>query len=144
MSNFTNDDREQESYGFLDSSYKAAGEYQGLRKLCEVFYRNMETFPEAQVIREMHKESLEDMTEKLTLFLSMWLGGPKTYREKYQFVGMPQAHKNFIINEAEKDAWLICMDKAIDEQNYKESFKKYLKEQLRVPAEVIRRTSRNN
>lgn len=33
--------------------------------------------------------------------------------------------------------WLLCMQKAVDEQAYKESFKVYLMKQLRVPAQRI-------
>ena len=52
MSNSTN---EEFSYGVGDSSYKAAGEQTGLRKLCTDFYTLMDTLPEAKLIREMHK-----------------------------------------------------------------------------------------
>lgn len=137
-------DQSQDSYGKKDASYQAAGGEQGLRQLCTDFYRNMDEFPEAKGIRAMHEANLDEMIEKLTLFLCMWLGGPKTYRERYEFVGMPKAHKNFVINAPEEDAWLLCMDRAIEKQNqFKESFKTYLKAQLRVPAELIRKTSRN-
>ena len=139
MSNST--ERNNMPYGYQDTSYRAAGKEDGLRKLCEQFYENMDQFPEAKKIREMHEESLEVMIDKLTLFLCMWLGGPKTYREKYHFVGMPEAHKHLKIGHSEKEAWLLCMDKAIDEQNYLEDFKIYLKEQLRVPAEFIRKVA---
>ena len=104
----------------------------------------MDTLPEASAIRKMHKEDLALMTDKLTLFLTMWLGGPQKYLEKYGPVNMPQAHRHLIINEAERDAWLLCMDKALNQQDYDESFKDYLKKQFRFPAEMIRKTSRDN
>lgn len=139
MSNFTNNSAPQ--YGVLDASYKAAGEEAGLRKLCIDFYELMDTLPEAKNIREMHKEDLSVMIDKLTLFLSMWLGGPKIYAEKYKFLPMPVAHKHLVINEAERDAWLLCMDQAIDKQGYSSDFVVYLKKQLRFPAEMIYKTS---
>ena len=40
-------------------------------------------------------------------------------------------------NRAEVESWVLCMQKAVDEQPCKESFKVYLIEQLRVPAERI-------
>ena len=40
-------------------------------------------------------------------------------------------------NRAEVESWILCMQKAVDEQPYEESFKVYLIEQLRVPAERI-------
>lgn len=36
------------------------------------------------------------------------------------------------------DAWMLCMQKAVAEQPYEESFKHYLLAQLAVPAERIR------
>ena len=141
MSNSTN--KETPQYGVMDTSFKAAGGEAGLRKLCEDFYHLMNTLSSAKTIRDMHKEDLNVMTDKLTLFLCMWLGGPKTYSEKYQFVPMPIAHKHLIINEVERDAWLLCMDKAIDLQHYEPLFVEYLKRQLRFPAEMIRKTARS-
>ncbi|PIP93552.1 MAG: globin [Bdellovibrio sp. CG12_big_fil_rev_8_21_14_0_65_39_13] len=132
------------AYGQRDTSYQAAGKEQGLRKLSTDFYAFMDTLPEASAIRKMHKEDLALMTDKLTLFLTMWLGGPQKYLEKYGPVNMPQAHRHLIINEAERDAWLLCMDKALNQQDYDESFKDYLKKQFRFPAEMIRKTSRDN
>lgn len=56
---------------------------------------------------------------------------------------MPRAHMNYVFNEAERDTWPLCMDQAIDQQNYSEDFDQYLKAQLRFPAKMIRKTSRN-
>lgn len=131
------------SYGSQDSSYIAAGEEEGLRKLSVDFYEFMENLPEAKLIRIMHKEDLTLMTDKLTLFLCMWLGGPKKYLTKYGSANMVHAHQHLVINEPERDAWLLCMDKAIDQQKYDDTFKTYLKKQFRFPAEKIRMTSKS-
>lgn len=141
MSNSTSN---SPTFGFQDTSYKAAGQEEGLRALSVDFYKIMDSLPEAKLIREMHKEDLSLMTDKLTLFLSMWLGGPRKYIEKYGNANMPQAHSHLVINENERDAWLLCMDKAIDQQEYSNDFKEYLKNQLRFPAEMIRKTSKNS
>lgn len=141
MSNFINN--EKPKYGVLDTSYIAAGCEAGLKKLCIEFYSQMSTKTESQKIRAMHKDDLDIMIDKLTLFLTMWLGGPKTYAEKYEFVGMPQAHKHLIINEEERDAWLLCMDAALDLQSYDENFVTYLKAQFRFPAEMIMKVSQS-
>lgn len=130
------------NYGTADSSYRAAGGEEGLRSLCRDFYELMDILPETKKLREMHKDDLTLMIDKLTLFLSMWLGGPKTYQEKYHFVGMPAAHQHLIILEEERDAWLMCMDKALEKQPFEDDFKQYLRKQFRFPAEMIYRTSR--
>lgn len=130
------------SYGHLDGSYIAAGKEDGLRNLCRRFYEIMDELPEAKVIRDMHKEDLSLMTDKLTLFLCMWLGGPRTYLEKYGSANMPQAHEHLHIGIEERDAWLTCMDKAIEEQHFESDFKVYLTKQFRFPAEMILKTSK--
>lgn len=133
---------EPQTFGHLDSSYRAAGEEAGIRRLCEDFYHFMESLPEAAVIRKMHKQDLHVMVDKLALFLCGWLGGPRKYAEKYGPIHIPMAHQHFVINEEERDAWLFCMKKALEKQPYSEEFKKYLLSALAVPAERIRQTSR--
>ena len=132
------------SYGIGNASYLAAGELDGLRKLCEDFYHVMDTLDEAKIIRQMHQDDLAVMVDKLTLFLAMWLGGPRLYHEKYGFIGMPQAHQHLVINQSEKKAWLLCMNIALEKQDYELSFKRYLYNQLCKPAEVIYRSSRKH
>ncbi len=130
-------------YGYQDTSYQAAGAEAGLRKLSTDFYRLMNSLEQAREIRQMHKEDLSLMTDKLTLFLSLWLGGPRHYLETYGAANMPMAHKHLVINEPQRDAWLLCMDQAIDLQEFDQKFKEYLKAQFRFPAEMIRKTSAN-
>lgn len=125
-------------YGVADSSYKAAGELAGLTKLVDSFYDFMESLPEAKKIRAMHKSDLSESRKKLAYFLSGWLGGPKLYSENFGRITIPSAHKHLPIGLDESEAWILCMQKAVAEQHYEESFKQYLIEQLRVPAERIR------
>lgn len=133
----------KENYGFQDNSYKAAGELDGIRKLVDCFYDLMNELPDAKRIRNMHPDDLAVSRDKLTHFLSGWLGGPRTYPEKYGRISIPEVHQHLIINEQERDAWLLCMKQAADQQPYAPSFRKYLLEQLSIPAERVRETSRN-
>jgi hemoglobin len=98
----------------------------------------METLPEAKVIRSMHREDLTLSRKKLAYFLSGWLGGPKLYPENFGSISIPSAHKHLPIGAEESDAWMLCMQKAVEKQPYEEPFKLYLIEQLRIPAERIR------
>ena len=128
----------EKSYGVEDASYQAAGQFEGLQSLCERFYFYMDTLPEAGTIRAMHKEDLTESIEKLARFLAGWLGGPKLYREKYGPIAIPRAHKHIPIGGDERDAWLLCMERALADQPYTDDFKQYLLEQLAVPAEFCR------
>lgn len=132
-------------YGDRDASFRAAGGEAGIRRLCEDFYAEMRTLPEAKTIFEMHSEDLTVITDKLATFLCAWLGGPphfiETYRAKYGPIHIPSAHRHLVINEPERDAWLLCMKRALEKQPYAPEFREYLNQQFYFPAERIRQTS---
>jgi len=134
----SNNETQQPVYGVEDASYQAAGQLEGITKLVSAFYDYMDRLPEAKIIRKMHPSDLTLSKDKLTLFLSGWLGGPRLYSQKYQPISIPQVHRHLAVESKERDAWLLCMHKAAQDQPYPDSFKKYLLEQLFVPAERIR------
>ena len=127
-------------YGVGANSYYAAGGLVGITCLVDEFFSNMDFFPEAKKIRKMHPQDLTESRQKLTYFLSGWLGGPKLYSEHYGGINIPEVHKHLAIGDAERDAWLLCMQKAINAQQYQDSFKKYLFAQLKIPAERVKQT----
>ncbi|MEY8203899.1 MAG: group II truncated hemoglobin [Bermanella sp.] len=121
-------------YGTKDVSYQAAGQFAGLIKLVDDFYGFMQTLPEAKHILEMHDEDLTVSKDKLARFLSAWTGGPRLYKEKYGAISIPSAHSHLAIGSSERDAWLLCMEKALALQPYEADFKRYLITQLALPA----------
>ena len=125
-------------YGTLDASFQAAGGIAGIEQLVNDFYDFMDALPEARVIRAMHPADLDESRDKLARFLCAWLGGPRRYAEKYGSIHIPGAHQHLAVGDAERDAWLLCMEKAIARQSYAPAFAEYLLRQLRVPAERIR------
>jgi hemoglobin len=101
----------------------------------------METLERGKPIRAMHKEDLDIIKDKLSLFLMGWLGGPSKYGDKYGGISIPMAHQHLVVGEEERDAWLLCMTAALKHQDYNDAFKQYLIEQLAFPAERIRQVS---
>lgn len=138
--------KDKPAYGTLDASFQAAGGIEGLERLVRDFYAQMDTLPQAAVIRDMHPRNLDESRDKLARFLCAWLGGPRRYAEKYGAINIPGAHQHLNIGEAEKEAWLLCMANAIALQPYEADFSEYLLKQLRIPAERIRQVCdmRNN
>lgn len=130
-------------YGEGDASYRAAGGREGLTRLVDAFYRNMDEQPFARGIRRMHPRDLGVARDKLTLFLCGWLNGPSLYGPKYGPIRIPSAHEHLRIGPRERDAWLGCMELAIAEQGYAPEFAAYLLRELGVPAERVRQTSRD-
>ena len=121
--------------------YQAAGGLEGITKLVDEFYVNMDTLPEARVIRDMHPEDLTESRRKLTYFLSGWLGGPRLFQQHYGPISIPGAHKRFPIGYDERDAWLLCMQRALAVQPFSTELKDYLLAALSIPAERVRQVN---
>lgn len=121
--------------------YEAAGGLEGITKLVDEFYVNMDALPEAKVIRDMHPPDLAESSRKLTYFLCGWLGGPKLFQQHYGPISIPGAHKRFSIGYEERDAWLLCMQRALAVQPFSTELKDYLLAMLSIPAERVRQVN---
>lgn len=126
------------TYGTGDASYQAAGGLEGIQKLVNDFYDLMDSLPEFNCIRALHREELGDARIKLCYFLSGWLGGPRLYQQHFGHISIPGFHRKFNIGIVERDAWLNCMEKAIADQDYQADFNEYLLYQLSIPADRCR------
>ena len=84
------------------------------------FYALMDSEPAYTGIRRLHPPSLEGSTEKLTMFLSGWLGGPPLYAEKYGHPMLRARHLPFAIGESERDQWMACMRQAMEAEGIPE------------------------
>ena len=108
------------------SSYERIGSEEGLWDLVNKFYDNMETLPEAKTIRDLHPKELHSTREKFFMFLSGWLGGPDRYVAAFGHPRLRARHLPFPIGETERDQWLMCMRKALDEMTIDNAFKEQL------------------
>jgi hemoglobin len=86
-----------------------------VRRIVGRFYDIMDSEPEAAAIRAMHASDLAPMRERLFEFLSGWLGGPPLYFLRSDRQCIVSAHRLFAIGVAERDQWLICMRRAMDD-----------------------------
>lgn len=129
---------ENKNFGDEDTSYQSAGGIEGIQQLVNDFYDLMNSLPESEEIRSLHKKDLSDARKKLAYFLSGWLGGPKLYQQHVGSISIPGFHRKFNIGSAEKDAWLLCMQRAIAKQDYSADFKLYLLYQLSISADRCR------
>ncbi|WP_417334880.1 group II truncated hemoglobin [Halobacteriovorax marinus] len=118
--------------------YLLIGESKGIDKLVDRFYFYMDTLCEAQRCRELHPESLEPAKKKLKMFLSGWFGGPSLYIEKYGHPRMRARHLPFKISSVERDEWLLCMRKAMDDLKLNKEFDGYLWKSFENFAEHMR------
>lgn len=86
-----------------------------MRQLVARFYDHMSELPEAGHVLGMHPADLTSSREKLYEFLSGWLGGPQLYIEKRGHPRLRLRHLPFAIDDAARDAWLACMERALAE-----------------------------
>lgn len=95
--------------------YEAIGGDVTVRALTKRFYELMDTLPEARNCREIHPPSLESSEAKLHEYLTGYLGGPPVYVEKYGHPRLRSRHFGATIGPAERDQWLLCFRRALDE-----------------------------
>lgn len=124
------------TYGIGDGTLRALGGEAAVRELVDRFYDAMQRLPEARVILALHPDDLMLSRDKLTAFLTGWMGGPSRYRERFGPIAIPMAHRHLPIGPRERDAWLTCMATALDEMKADPELKTYLLAQLRHPAEM--------
>ena len=99
----------------VKTPYELLGSAEGVRRLVDRFYDLMQTRPEAQTIRALHHDDLTTARDKLYKFLSGWLGGPALYTEEYGHPRLRARHLPFAIDEAARDAWMLCMTTALED-----------------------------
>lgn len=95
--------------------YEAIGGDQTVRKLTARFYELMDTLPEAAHCRAVHPPSLEGSQEKFYEYLTGYLGGPQLYTEKRGHPRLRSRHFVAAIGPTERDEWLLCFRRAMDE-----------------------------
>ena len=95
--------------------YEKIGGEAAVRRLADRFYTIMDTDPRAARIRAMHGPDLAPIRELLFEFLSGWLGGPPIYFQRPEHRCIMSAHRPYAIGVAERDEWMMCMRRAMDE-----------------------------
>jgi hemoglobin len=93
------------------SVFELAGGEETFRLLVQRFYARVATDP---VLRAVYpEEDLSGATERLTLFLIQYWGGPTTYSDQRGHPRLRLRHQPFAIGQAERDAWLANMTAAV-------------------------------
>ena len=96
----------------IGNVYAAAGGEETFRLLVERFYTGV---ADDALLRPLYpEEDLSSATERLTLFLIQYWGGPSMYNEQRGHPRLKLRHQPFAIGQAERDAWLGHMKAAVD------------------------------
>ncbi len=99
----------------METPYQQLGGDAAVRALVERFYALMDGEAAYAGIRALHPPLIDTSVEKLYLFLSGYLGGPALYVQKIGPPMLRARHLPFRIGESERDQWLACMQRAMEE-----------------------------
>lgn len=113
------------------SLYQMLGGEAPLRRLTRRMYELMATLPEAKAARDVHPPDLANSEQKFFEFMSGWLGGPQLFVERHGAPMLRRRHFVAKIGEAERDAWLLCFERALDETVADARLRETLREPIR-------------
>ena len=103
--------------------YQMLGGEAALRELVDRFYGYMDSLPDAAGIRALHAPDLSGAKGKLFKFLSGWLGGPNLYWEEFGHPRLRMRHFPFPIGVSERDQWMLCMERALNDLSLDAGFR---------------------
>ncbi len=118
--------------------FEQMGGAEGIAALVNRFYDRMDSAPETATIRKLHAASLKVSREKLTLYLTGWTGGPPLYVERFGHPMLRARHLPFSIGERERDEWLWCMDRTLDEHTMPAELREVIRGKLHALADHMR------
>src|ERR1700680_4789641 len=104
--------------------FELAGGEATFRLLVQRFYAGVAADP---LLRAVYPdEDLSGATERLTLFLIQYWGGPTTYSDQRGHPRLRMRHQPFVIGQTERDAWLGQMTAAVDSIDFAPAVRKAL------------------
>jgi hemoglobin len=126
----------------MPTHYERLGGEAVVRNLVERFYDLMDSDPDYYGIRKLHARDLAEAREKLFMFLSGWMGGPPLYSDQFGHPKLRMRHMPFPIGEAERDQWMACMKRAMEEVGVEEKLRKELTQAFFKTADFMRNKER--
>ena len=121
-----------------ETPYALLGGESRLRGLVDRFYDLMDSEPCFRDVRALHQRELGQAREKLFCFLSGWLDGPPLYAQKYGQPMLRARHLPFAIGIAERDQWMACMTRAMEEIGVEQNLKQALVQAFFKTADFMR------
>ncbi|RUP30786.1 MAG: globin [Curvibacter sp.] len=120
------------------SHFQLLGGREQVQALVESFYAQMDQRPEARAIRAMHPADLGPVKAVLISYLCEWLGGPREYSAQRGHPRLRMRHQPFAIGDAERDAWLACMQAALQDTEVPPGLRQALMQAFSKTADHLR------
>ena len=118
--------------------YEMSGGAEKVGELVDRFYDLMALEDPFIELRSMHSQDLSGSRDKLKLFLTGWLGGPDVYSPKYGQPMLRARHLPFKIGLKERNQWLACMYRAMEDCGIDGQISTQLEESLFNTADWMR------
>ena len=126
-----------------DTPFLRLGGEEAVKALAEAFYDAMDSTEPAlarlHVLEEDGKVS-RGTRERFGLFLIGWLGGPQHYMERHGHPRLRMRHGHVPVDTAMRDAWLRCMNRAMDARGITGNVRRFLEERFSQTADFLRNT----
>ncbi len=114
---------------------------EAVRRIATRFYDHMDD-REPALARlhtvDEHGHVTPEARERFTLFLMEWLGGPPVYSPVHGHPRLRMRHAELAIDGALRDAWLRCMESALDDVGVAGPLRARLDERFGEVAENLR------
>ncbi len=111
--------------------YEAIGGETAVRQLVEYFYPLVQANP---IIGPLFPKDITPVVEKQYLFLTQFFGGPSLYSDQYGHPMMRARHLPFPITPERAEAWLSCMNAALQKLGIDPELQKAVLLRLKGPA----------
>jgi hemoglobin len=109
--------------------------------LAEAFYDAMDATEPA--LAKMHELDADGRVsrrsrDRFGLFLIGWLGGPQTYMERHGHPRLRMRHAGVAVDSVARDAWLRCMQLALNARNITGDLRAFLDFRFANVADFLR------
>lgn len=121
--------------------YEAIGGADAIRALVETFYDVMsEREPALARLHACTPDGKVDRgsRDRFALFLIGWLGGPDDYVQQHGHPRLRMRHMRVAVDVAMRDAWLRCMQSAMDAKGVTGDVREFLDERFAEVADFMR------
>lgn len=109
--------------------------------LAKRFYDKMdESEPELVAVhkRDDAGRVSRETRERFTSFLVQWLGGPDEYSQAHGHPRLRMRHGHIPIDASQRDAWMRCMNAALDHPDVSPDVRAYLERRFAEVADFLR------
>lgn len=118
--------------------FQRLGGNPALEAIASRLYWWMGELPEAAHVHSLHKMDMDEVHARLVAFLSRFFDGPDEYRAHYGEPMMRRRHMPIPIGPAERDAWMMCMHRSLQENIADDALRAEVEARIAAFAEHMR------